>query len=104
MANAVKGKIINEVSKQNSNGEAGIMFVFDVVFPKDHKLAGKPVCKWYPVDGIDLMKTSKNDWMITFTEEGAYVNKPLIDFFDVKNHEIDRKVQKLAEAGLSPQF
>jgi len=100
MANVVKGNVINEVSKRNKNGEAGIMFVLDVSFPEKHPLAGKPVCKWYPADGLDLMKTSKKGWSVEFTEDGAYVNKPLIDFFDVRDYEI----QKLAEVGLSPQF
>ena len=100
----INATIINEVPKKSSKDEDGFMFVFDVNFPKGHKLEGKPVCKWFPLEGLDLMKTSKDNWRVEFTDEGAYVNKPLIDFFDVKNHEIDRKVMKLAEVVLSPNF
>ena len=77
----------------------GQMLVLNVNFPDGHPLAGKPVCKFVDAD-FDLLTTGKQGWTVEFTKEGAYVNKPLIDLFDVRAFDINLKMDRAIEVGL----
>ena len=100
MAEKISASIINIVPKKDKNDVVGTMLVLDAVFPDKHPLAGKPVCKFMNAD-FDLDRTSKKGWSVEFTKDGAYVNQPLIDRFDIVEHALNLKMDRAIDAGLA---
>ena len=103
--------LINITKKVSKDGEVGTMLVFDKLLPKGHVAEGKHVCKYIsPEDAkdFDLKQTGKTGWRFDVVGEGkdmkTYVGAPLIDLWDIRDHDSNTKLTKAKELGLLVQI
>ena len=99
LSSSIINTYFKSINLEGGGSKSGLMLVLDATFPDGHPLAGKPVCKFVDAD-FDLKQTGKQGWTVEFTKDGAYVNAPLIDLFDLRSHDINLKMDRAIDAGL----